>query len=175
MRTSWPEEVSFVITVAETAHLTTPKGRFTSTTPATRLQEKGRLRFRESLPTALGRLVAKRPTRRSARATRKSTFPNRAPRLGLHTFQSADILTVSRPVRHRRLSGCGRPSSAVPGFEYGLPSPKPRSPSSLAGQSEPPLASSLRFFPPIVVSVLPLYLKFPASRFAKIACIRSRH
>jgi len=108
---------------------------------------------------------------RLASILRANILPTRTPIAGLHSESSTTILSVSRrPVRQRRFAGCGRASSAVPGFEYGLPSPQPRPLGSLAGQSALLPASSLRFFPPIAASVVPLCLKFPGFPFVKTAC-----
>src|SRR5208283_4039947 len=67
----------------------------------------------------------------------------------------AAILNWCRPVRPRSPAGCGRPSSAVLAFEYGLPGPQQRSIRSSAGQSALLPACFLRFSPPIAVSVVP--------------------
>lgn len=64
------------------------------------------------------------------------------------------------------LPGRGRLSSAVPGFEYGLPRAKQRLISSRAGQNKPLRVCFLRFFPPIAEFAAPLWFKFPAFRFA---------
>jgi hypothetical protein len=78
----------------------------------------------------------------------------RIARLARHSYTVVAVKFAS-PGAAEPHSGRGRPSSAVLAFEYGLPSPQPRPLRSLAGQSALLPASSLRFFPPIVVSVVP--------------------
>jgi hypothetical protein len=75
------------------------------------------------------------------------------PGIALRWSQGETILTMS-PGAAPPPPGCGRPSSAVLGFEYGLPSPQLRPLRSLAGRSALLPASSLLFFPPIAVFVV---------------------
>jgi len=77
------------------------------------------------------------------------------PATALHKLPRRVYTWLQKPVgRPHCLPGCRRPSSAVLGFEYGLPRAKQRTIGSPAGQSAPLPVCFLRFFPPIAVSVV---------------------
>ena len=83
--------------------------------------------------------------------------PTPRPATALHKFPRPVYTWLKYPGRQSLcLPGCGRPSSAVLGFEYGLPRAKQRTIGSPAGQSALLLVSFLRFFPPTAVSVVSL-------------------
>jgi hypothetical protein len=86
--------------------------------------------------------------------------------VALRTFHTGAILAMSLGAAPPH-SGCGRPSSAVLAFEYGLPSPQLRPPRSRAWQSALLPASSLPFFPPIAAFVVLLLFRFPGFQFVR--------
>ena len=110
----------------------------------------------------------------------KGTRPLHRSVAALRRARTASILALCSPAKRRRLVGCGRPSSAVPRFDYRLPRAKRRIViwltevwpimGSLGGLSEFLRPYSSLFSLPIAVSVVPHFLMFPGFPCAEAAC-----